>query len=693
MTRLVNGACPLDCPDTCAWQVEVVDGRAQRLRPRKDHPVTRGALCGKVNRYLDAVYDPNRLTTPMRRIGPKGEGVLQAIGLTAAGIQNAIDRYGPEAVMPYYFAGTLGHVQGWSLGQRLFNHLGASRLRTTICTAAASAAMIATTGRPVGPDPEDFVHSRLILVWGANLLSTNLHQWHFIHEAQQAGAHVICIDPLPTDTAMRCDEHLQLLPGTDGALAMGLMRAVLDAGVADEEWLAAYAEGWPELRDRLAEWSVERAAEICGLDVSVVRQLAARVSGTRPMGIRVGLGLQRHGGAGAAIRAILALSAVTGDYRHIGGGALCMTSGRFDATTHSLEKPADLPMPTSRIFNMSRLAEALTDPTLEPAVHALVVWDSNPAATVPDQTRARLGLSRSDLHVTVLEHRLTDTALFADVVLPATMQPEHLDVHASYGHHYLTWNEPAIEPPPGCLTNTEIFRRLATALGLPHPRLHDSDEELARQYLDTDAARARNITPATLREAGFLRVDDLRGTAPHACGDFPTDSGRFRIVAPELAELGLDPIVGYTPSHEGGDTALAGRFPLILLTPASRFFLNSSFADLPFHRTKAGDPIVYLHEDDAAERGVNTGDQVRVHNDRGAFEAEAAIHPHARRGVAWSHKAYSPRAEGGKNVNVTTPLRDADMGGSPTFHDNRVEVALAVTQRDYATAGATAVGD
>lgn len=699
MSRLVHGACPLDCPDTCAWQVEVEDGRALRLRARKDHPFTRGALCGKVNRYLDAVHAPDRLTTPLRRTGAKGDGAFQAIdwdeaiGLAAAGIQAAIDRDGPEAVMPYYYAGTLGQVQGWSLGQRLFNHLGSTRMLGTICTAAASAAMAAMTGRPLGPDPEDIEHADLVLVWGANLLTSNMHQWHFVHAAQQRGAHLVCIDPLPTDTAQRCDEHLQILPGTDGALAMGLMRVVLDRGAADEDWLAAHAEGWPELRARLGDWSAERAAGICGIDVAAVEALGARIADTRPTAIRIGLGLQRHGGAGAAIRTILALSAVAGDYRHVGGGGLCMTAGRFDHLTRDLEAPADLPMPPGRTINMSRLAEALTDPDLAPPIRSLVVWDTNPAATVPDQLRARRGLLRDDLHLTVLEQRLTDTALVADVVLPATMQIEHLDIHASYGHHYLALNLPAVEPPEGCLPNTEIFRRLARALGLDHPRLHDTDEELARQFIDTDAARARGITFESLSETGYARVDDVRGTAPHAAGGFATPSGKLRIVCPELADQGLDPVPDYLPPAEAGDPDLAARYPLVLITPATRFFLNSTFNDLAGHRAKAGGPCVYLSAEDAAARGIADGDTVEVANDRGSFTAPAAVHPLARPGIAWAYKVHPTDGIRGANVNATTAVRDADMGGSPTFHDNRVEIALATGATAERDAQAAAAGD
>ena len=640
MSHIVNGACPLDCPDTCAWQIEVVDGKAVRMRGRKDHPYTRGSLCGKVNHYLDAVYAPDRLTTPMRRVGEKGDGAFQAIdwdeaiGLAATGIQTAIDRHGAEA------------VQGWSLGQRLFKHLGATRLGTTICTGAATAAMKATMHRPVGTDPEDFIHARLILVWGANLLSSNMHQWHFIHAAQQAGAHVVAIDPLPTDTALRCDEHIQLMPGTDGALAMGLMAEIVAAGAADEEWLAESTVGWPELRERLSEWSAERAAQICGIDVSVVRALAQRMVTTRPTAIRMGLGLQRHGGAGAAYRSIVVLGSILGDFRLVGGGVLPETAGRFDAITVDLEEPDGLPLPTVRTINMSRLAEALTDTT---------------------QT--------------------------ADVLLPATMQTEHLDIHASYGHHYLTLNLPAIEPIGDCLPNTEIFRRLATALGLDHPRLHDSDEDLVRQFIDTDVARARGITFESLSQTGYARVDDFRGATPHAHGGFPTRDGKLHITVPELAEQGLDPIPGYTPPFEIADEELAKRFPLVLISPAQRFFLNSTFADLPRHLKLTGEPTLFLHADDAAERGIEDGDLVEVANDRGAFRVAAAIHPGARRGVAWSYKVYWAKDVGGNNVNATTPVRDADMGGSPTFHDNRVEATLVAKASELSNRAVATIGD
>jgi anaerobic selenocysteine-containing dehydrogenase len=677
----VRGACPLDCPDTCAWLVAVEEGRAISIRGDGSHPFTRGALCGKVDHYLDALHSPDRLVYPLRRVGPKGEGRFErvrwdeAIELVADGLRRTIARHGAESVLPYYFAGTMGRVQGWTMGQRLFAALGASRLRPTICTAAAQAALQSTLGGAVGFDPEDLGRARLVVLWGANVLSTNLHQWRFVLEARETGAHVVAIDPLRTATAERCDEHIAPLPGTDAALALGLMRAVLDAGSEDREWLERHTLGWPALERRLQEWPVERAAAVCDLPVEVVGALGERLAAMRPTAIRLGLGLQRHAGAGAAIRAIAAIPAVTGDWRHAGGGVLSMTSSHSPIAADSVAFPSDLPMPAARVINMSRLAEALLEID-DPPIDALVVFNANPAASAPNQLRVRQGLAREDLFTVVLEQRRTDTTLYADVVLPATMQPEHLDVHVAYGHHYVTWNEPAVEPPGECLPNAEIFRRIARALGLDHPRLRDSDHDIAEQLLEAPEARAAGLSTEALRERGWMRAADFeRGTAPFAAGGFPTRSGKVELLSERLAGAGLDPLVGYVPPREVSDPDLAGRFPLVLVAPAGRFFVNSTFADETWHVRRAGPPRLYLHPGDAAARGIETGDAVRIWNDRGDFFAEAAVTDAARPGVAFTLKTYWPRRSvANRNVNATTPEHDTDLGGGPTFHDNRVEV-------------------
>ncbi|MFF5173625.1 molybdopterin-dependent oxidoreductase [Micromonospora sp. NPDC000089] len=676
-----RGACPLDCPDTCTWQLTVTDGRAVALRGDPDHPFTRGALCGKVNRYLDAVNGPDRLTEPLVRVGPKGAGPVayrpaswdEALDRAAAGLRASIDRHGPQSILPYYLAGTMGLVQGWTLGPRLFAHLGASRLRTTICTAASNAALGSLYGASVGFEPESIVDAKLIVLWGANLLSTNLHHWPFVREARARGAYLVTIDPLRTDTAARSDEHLAPLPGTDAALALGLMRHVRDLGAADREWLAAHTTGWDRLEARLDQWPVERAAAECGLDPAVVRRLGERIATTRPTAIRVGLGLQRHAGAGQAVRAICALPLVTGDFRYPGGGALCTTSGHHTIDEGPLATPPGMPAPPARSINMSRLAAALTGEA-DPPVTSLVVFDANPAATIPDQNRLRAGLVRTDLFTVVLEQRWTDTCDWADVVLPATMQPEHLDLHTSYGHHYATLNLPAVTPPGQALPNTEIFRRLADALGLDHPRLRDSDEELARQLLDGTGLTLEELTERTYARATGVRAGD----APYADGGFPTRDGRARLYDPMLTAQGVDPLVGYTPPAEVADPELARRFPLALISPAGRFFLNSTFASLPWHRDRTGPPRVHLHPDDAAARGLVDGDQARVHNDRGEFLATVAVDDATRPGLAFTYKAYWARlSPGGSTVNAVTGVRDTDLGGGPTFHDTRVEVTPA----------------
>jgi anaerobic selenocysteine-containing dehydrogenase len=681
-TSTVRGFCPLDCPDTCAWHIEVDgSGRAVSLRGDREHPFTAGALCGKVNRYLDAVYSPDRLLHPLRRVGRKGEGRFEriswdeALRLTAEGLQDAIDRHGPESILPYYYAGTMGYIQGWTLGPRLFRHLGASRLQTNLCSGAAHAANNVTLGAPVGYDPEDIVHAKLVILWGTNPLNANVHLWKFLLEARSRGARLVAVDPIRSESAGRCDEHIAPLPGTDAALALGLMRAVLDEGTADLDWLERHTIGWPELEARLAEWPVERAAEVCGLDADVVRSLGVRLAHTRPTAIRLGLGMQRHGGAGAAIRAVLAIPAVTGDWRHVGGGALSMTSGHFPFSVPNVVEPRDLPTPDARTINMSRLGEALTEET-DPPIAAMAVFNANPAASNPNQTRVRRGLAREDLFTVVLEQRLTDTTDFADVVLPVTMQPEHHDIYGSYGHLYVQWNEPAIAPPGECRPNTEVFRGIARAMGLEHPRLYESDLDLGEELLATDGWRARGVTLGQLRERGWMRAAGFeRGTAPFADGGFPTPSGKVELVSESLRREGQDPLVGFVPPHEVLDEDLAERYPLVLMVPAGRFFLNSTFGSIGWHRSKMGPVTVHLHPDDAEARGLADGDGIRVHNDRGSFVGQARIDDAARPGVAFMHKSHWPKlVEGGANANATTPERDADMAGAPTFHDNRVEI-------------------
>jgi anaerobic selenocysteine-containing dehydrogenase len=672
------GACPLDCPDTCSWVLEAEHGRVVSIRGNKAQPFTHGALCGKVNRYLDHL-NGDRLLHPMVRTGAKGEGRFARVGWDEAldrvadGLRQTIDRHGPEAILPFFFAGSMGLIQSFGLPQRILYALGTSRLETTICTAAWRAAAKATIGGQVCIDPETLPASRLIVIWGANPLSTGMHIWKYVNEARAAGAHVVCIDPLRSPTAERCDEHLAPRPGTDAALALGLMRVIRDAGGADSAWLAAHTVGWPALAARLDEWPAERAATICGLPAADIVALGERFARTRPSTVMIGLGLQRHGGAGSAVRAIMAIPAVTGDWRHVGGGLSGMTGGHFPSlSAYAGAKAAGVTYPRARVVNMSRLGHALHE-LRDPPVSSLVIFNCNPVATSPDARRVRAGMLRHDLFTVVLEQRMTDTADLADVLLPATMQPEHADLHDSYGHLYLSWNEPAVPPPGECLPNSEILRRIGARLGLDNPALQISDLDFAEELLAQAGTGLEEI-----RAEGFLRIGPPRDSAPFAAGGFPTASGRVELYSQALVDAGRDGLPSYQEPHESVDDDLAERFPLVLLAPAGRFFLNSTFAQLDWHRGKTGAPTIWLHPADAAARGLVDGDTVRCHNDRGAMTAALAVSDATRPGVAFTLKTQWPKlSPGGENVNACTPERDTDIGGGPTFHDNRVEVSAS----------------
>jgi anaerobic selenocysteine-containing dehydrogenase len=681
--REVRGACPMDCPDTCSWVVTVEGGRAVKLAGDRDHPHTRGALCVKLNRYLEHTRAPDRLLHPLRRVGRKGEGRFERISWDEAlheissRWQRVIERHGPQAIWPYYGTGTLGMIQGTAgAGRRLANALGTSRHLMTICMIAGAEGTGYVLGdNRVGMDPEGFAESRLILLWGANPLSTGHHLWKFITAARKQGAHLVAIDPIRTRSAAQADEHLAPVPGTDAALALGLMHHVVSAGAEDREFVAEHTLGWEAFRERVMEFTPQRVATITGIPEERIRALGERLASTRPTGIKVGIGMQRHGGGGTAIRAITSIPGVTGDWRYSGGGTAYDTRGFFPANWSGLWRD-DLRPPGTRSLNMTRLGEALLELD-DPPVDALFVYGSNPVASAPHQGKVRRGLEREDLFTVVVEQFPTDTVDYADIVLPATMQPEHADLHCAYGHLYLAWNEPAVKAPGECLPNSEIFRRLAASLGLTEPSLYDSDEEMARQALDVDHPHLAGITLEKLKRDGWSRLNLPRPFVPFAEGNFPTPSGKLEFYSERAEADGLDPLPGYTPPNEAAGDA-PSRYPLALIAPASHNFLNSIFANKPALREKQGPFRISLHPEDAAARDLRPGDTARVHNDRGAFRAEVEVTDATRPGVVASSKGYWPKLLGtNANVNATVDERDADMGGGAVFHDNRVEVEKA----------------
>ena len=680
----VRGACPLDCPDTCSWIVTVRDGRALRLQGDRAHPFTRGVLCNKLKDYVDYTRSPERLLYPMRRVGPKGGGSFeriswdQALEEISARLTGIIEESGAQAIWPYLGSGNMGLIQGaYGGGQRFWSALGASRHVVTICTIAGGFGTGYTLGdNRVGMDPETLRFSKLIILWGANTLSTNAHLWPFILTARKNGAFMVVVDPIRTRTAAAADCHLAPAPGTDAALALGLMNVVLTEGAEDLDFIEKHTVGWEAFRQRILEFTPERVADICGLTAESILALGKRLAHTRPTGIRIGIGIQRHGGGGMAVRTITCLPGVTGDWRYPGGGASYDTRGYFFSAANL---PAlfreDLRPRNTRSLSMTRLGEGLLEVD-DPPVKALFVYGSNPLASVPHQTKIRRGLVRPDLFTVVVEHFLTDTAEYADIVLPATMQFEHADLLIAYGHLYVMWNEPAVAPPGECLPATEIFRRLARKMRLDIPCLYDSDEEIARQVLDTGHPSLDGVTLDALKEHGSMRLNYPDPFVPFAHG-FPTPSGRLEFVSERMAEAGLDPVAGYTPPHEAAqrDTPLARQYPLALIAAANHYFLNSLFANVTAQMKRSGPPTIRIHPDDAAPRRLETGDAVRVFNARGSFSATVAVTDHVRKGVVAGTKGIWPRhAADGATVNATVDERDSDMGGGAVYHDNRVEV-------------------
>ena len=678
---VVRGACPHDCPDTCALQVTVEDGRAVRVAGDPDHPPTHGALCTKVSRYAERTYHPERVLTPLKRVGPKGAGQFEPIGWdealdTIAARLKAIAARDPEAVLPYSYAGTMGLVQGEGMAARFFHKLGASLLDRTICASAGGDALAATYGGKLGMHVEHFSESRLIVIWGSNSITANLHFWTFVQQAKRAGAQVWCLDPRRTETADKCHHHIALRPGTDGALALALMHELVVNGWVDEDYVARHVQqgegGWPAMRERALQWPPERAAQVCGVAAQDIRELARAWGTTQPAAIRLNYGMQRVHGGGNAVRLIALLPCITGAWRHRAGGMLLSASGWFKSARNdaALQRTDLLAGRAPRTINMSTIGDDLlreASPEFGPKVEAVIVYNSNPVAVAPQSRKVVQGFAREDLFTVVLEHFLTDTADHADIVLPATTQLEHWDTHSAYGHTYALLNEPAIAPVGQARPNTQIFRDLAARMGYTEPCFQDTDEQLVAQ-----AWRPEAVNAAELKARGWVKL--VIPDAPFAEGGFPTPDGRVRITVPGLG------LPDHVPNHECAETepALAARYPLAMISPPARHFLNSTFVNVKSLRAIEGEPLVEIHPQDASARGIASGAVVRVFNDRGEYRCKAEITERARPGVVnglgiWWRKF----GLDGTNVNELTHQRLTDIGRAPSFYDCLVEVAPA----------------
>lgn len=696
---VVLGACPHDCPDTCAMLITVENGQATEVRGNPDHPFTRGTLCGKVSDYLDRVYSPDRVLYPMRRVGSKGSGQFERISWDAAldeittRFQEVIAEYGAEAILPCSYLGHEGLLNGLTVGDAFFNRLGASIGERTFCISGTSTAWLMTYGATHGTDPDTFSHSKYIILWGCNVLSTNVHLWSFIQEARQKGAKLVVIDPVRTRTATQADWHIPVRPGTDGALALGLMHVIINENLIDADYVENYTVGFAELQERVSEFPPERVAEITGIPVEDILTLAREYAATQPSVIRLGVALEKQAGGGQGIRAICCLPALVGAWRHLGGGMLQAPMWPFPIRWEVVHRPNFI-KPGTRVLNQWQIGQTLTE-ELDPPIKALFVYNCNPVTQSAEQDKIVQGLAREDLFTVVSEQFMTDTADYADILLPATTQVENLDLMFSWGHTYVTLNMPAIEPLGEAIPNIELFRRLAARMGFEEECFQLSDEQMAMEVLDWSAPALDGVDMDLLKQQGFAKLKiDL---VPHAEGNFPTPSGKCEFLSSmpvdsnyvlpafrqgcEEFQVGtpVDPLPTYTPQRESAvsNPTKAEQYPLSLLSAKPHQFINSCFANLPKHRKLQREPRVIIHPEDAAKRGIVEGQLVEVFNDRGKFQVPALVSDITRAGVVVAPLGYWRKLSVAANtVNAATSAAFADLGRVAAVGDSLVEVKI-----------------
>jgi anaerobic selenocysteine-containing dehydrogenase len=723
MKKVVHAACPHDCPDACGVLITVEDGRATRIQGDPAHPVTRGFLCAKVAKYLDRVYSPDRVMYPMRRIGPKGarefgetdpfgfdQGGLRSVP-TPPGVANsagdferiswdeALDEiasrfraiaaeFGPEAILPYSYGGTLGALNGGSMDRRFFHRLGASQLARNICSAAGEAGLKSVIGIKLGTDPEQFTHSRYIIAWGANIHGNNVHLWPFISEARRKGAKLVVIDPYRTRTAACADWYLPINPGTDAALALGMMHVIINERLHDADYVARYTLGFDQLREKVQEYPPERVAKWTGIAASDITQLAREYATTRPAVIRLNYGVQRSEGGGMATRAVTMLPCVTGSWKEVGGGLQLSTSGAFGLNRSSLER-ADL-MSTAlgrsaRVINMVELGTAL-NVLQDPPVKALFVYNSNPAAVCPNHNLVVRGLKRPDLFTVVHEQFFTDTVDYADLVLPATTFFEHKDLQGAYGHYYLQISNPAIEPLGECRSNVDLFRALAGRMGFAEDCFHESVDQMIDGALHSENPRLRGIHRERLQREGHVRLNfEQRMSAPgsqcseflpFADGNFGTASGKAELYSEDIKAQGFDPVVTFMPADESRHGKGAKEFPLELLARKADNFLNTTFCNLPVIQEMEEVGLLEISAADARDRNILDGDVVRVFNRRGDIFLRARVNGAVQPGVVSAALHWAKLSAGNGNINVLTSEKLTDLGNSATFYSVLVEIEL-----------------
>jgi anaerobic selenocysteine-containing dehydrogenase len=678
MPEVRHSVCALDCPDCCSLLINVEDGKGSHLRGNPAHPVTRGFLCGKVARYLDREYSPHRLLYPQKRIGAKGEGKFQriswddALDTIAERLRQVSDDYGPEAILPYSYAGTMGFLNGGGMDRRFFHRLGASRLDRTICSAAGGAGLMATLGFRYGTEPEQFRYSKLIIAWGANVLATNVHLWPFIVEARRNGARFYTIDPVCNRTGKLADKHFAIYPGSDLALALGLMHVIIGEKLYDADYVANFTNGFDALSQLAGEYPPDRVEQLTGIPREDVVSLAREYATTRPAVIRLNYGIQRSERGGAATRAVAALPALVGSWREVGGGLQLSTSQAFQVNRASLEMPElqrRSPLGReARIVNMAELGKALTQLN-DPPVKAMVVYNSNPASIAPNQNLVLAGMRRADLFTVVLEQFQNDTADHADILLPSTTFLEHTDLYLAYGHYHLQLARPALPAPGETKSNVEVFRLLAERMGFDEACFKDSEDDMIRALLDSGHPFLQGITLDRLEREHSVRLNvapDSEPYLPFAHGAFGTPSGKCEFGAEALR---------YQPPIESrlGAPELRARFPLELISAKSHDSMNSTFGNE--HSAEGQTSMLFLHDQDARSRGIENGDRVRVFNQRGSCTLVAGVNGVVRPGVVLAPSVrWNKLSPDHRNINALTSDRLTDIGGGPTFYSCLVDI-------------------
>jgi molybdopterin guanine dinucleotide-containing S/N-oxide reductase-like protein len=708
MKKVVHAACPHDCPDACGVLIRVEDGRAVKIQGDPSHPVTRGFLCAKVAKYLDRVYSPDRVLYPMRRVaakGPRERGTVSSRGEAPRGFQRIsweealeeiaarfkqiIAEFGSEAILPYSYGGTLGVLNNGAMDRRFFHRLGASQLARTICSAAGEAGLKSVLGIKLGTEPEQFVHSRYILVWAANIHGNNVHLWPFIQEARRRGAKLVVIDPYRTRTAACADWYLPINPGTDVALALGLMHVLIREKLYDRDYVERYTIGFDELCLRVEEYPPQRVSQWTGISADDITQLAREYATMRPAVIRVNDGVQRSENGGMAMRAVTMLPTITGSWKELGGGLQYATSGAFGLNREALARP-DLMLEAlgrpARVVNMVELGKALNQ-LQEPPIQALFVYNSNPAAVCPNHNEVVRGLRRQDLFTVVHEQFFTDTTDYADIVLPATTFFEHKDLQGAYGHYFLQMSNAAIEPLGECRSNVGVFRALAKSMGFAEDGFRQSEEQMIDLALQSNHPWLVGIDRQRLESEGHIRLNFERQAPgggkqaaspflPFAKGNFPTPSGKAELYSAALQAQGLDPVLPFTPPVESRHGAQARAFPLELLARKAANFLNTTFSNLPSIQALEEPDRLEMNPADARSRGIADGDTVRVFNQRGEVFLKAEVNTRVQPGVVSARLFWAKLSAGGKNINVLTSEKLTDLGNSATFYSVLVEVEL-----------------